>query len=228
MLHAIRRAFPYTVPVLFGYSFLGIAFGLLTIEAGLPPWMAPFSSFVVYAGSMQFVLVGLVGTSISAVSLALLTLSINGRFLFYGIPLLEEFRGAGATKPYLIHTLSDETFALMTAVKPPEDVSKIQFYLSLGFLNQMYWIFFTALGALFGTMVQFNTKGLDFVMTALFIAIFTDQWITTRERRPALIGVLSSTVSIVIFSRDTFILPAMAFMIVVLFLMRYRIEGRQY
>lgn len=226
MLHAIRKAFPYTLPVLFGYAFLGLAFGLLTIEAGLPHWMAPLSSFVVYAGSMQFVLIGLYGGAVSLVSVALLTLSINGRLMFYGIPLLREFKGAGPLKPYLIHTLSDESFALMTAAHPPDDVNPIHFYLSLGLLNQLYWIVATWIGALFGTLVQFNTKGLDFVMTALFIAIFTEQWLQTRERRPAVVGVLVSILCIVIFSRSTFILPAMGLIILVLFALRGRIEER--
>lgn len=225
MLHAIRKAFPFTVPVLFGYAFLGLAFGLLTVETGLSPWMAPLSSFLVYAGSMQFVLIGLLGTSVSLVSVALLTLSINGRLLFYGIPLLKKFKGSGAMKPYLIHTLSDETFALMTATPPPDDVSPTRFYLAIGLLNQLYWIFFTAIGALFGTLVQFNTKGLDFVMTALFVAIFTDQWMSTQEHRPALIGIAVSILCIGLFSRDTFILPAMALMVLVLFIMRRKIES---
>lgn len=227
MLHAIRKAFPYTLPVLFGYAFLGLAFGLLTIEAGLPHWMAPLSSFLIYAGSMQFVLIGLFGGSVSLVSVALLTLSINGRLMFYGIPLIREFKGAGPLKPYLIHTLSDETFALMTATRPPLDVNPVYFYLGLGLLNQLYWIIATWVGALFGTLVQFNTQGLDFVMTALFIAIFTEQWLQTRERRPAIIGVLASILCIVLFSRANFILPAMGLIILVLFALRSRIEKKE-
>ncbi len=226
MLHAIRRAFPYTLPVMFGYAFLGLAYGLLSVEAGIPHWMAPLSSFLVYAGSMQFVLIGLLGTSLSAISLALLTISINGRLLFYGLPLLEPFNRSGPLKPYMIHTLSDETFALMTATRPPIGVNESYFYLGIGLLNQLYWIVFTWIGSIFGTIVQFNTKGLDFVMAALFISIFTEQWLSAKERRPAMVGVLVSIASILLFSRNTFILPAMAMMILVLFALRRSIEGR--
>lgn len=224
MKDALKKAFPQTIPVLLGYLFLGFAYGLLVVEAGLPHWSAPLMSFLIFAGAMQFVTTGLLLSPLSIPSLILLTISINGRFLFYGLSLLKPFENSGKLKPYLTHTLSDETFALLTSIEVPDDVPKEKFYLSIGFLNQMYWVVASWLGALFGTYISFNTHGIDFVMTALIISLFTEQWMSVKDHRPALVGLGVSIICVLIFGRGSFILPAMGLMALAFLVFRKEFE----
>lgn len=222
-----KKVFPQTIPVLLGYLFLGVAYGLLVVEAGLPHWSAPLMSFLIYAGAMQFVAIGMLTNPLSIPSIILLTLSINGRFLFYGLSLLKPFESIGKIKPYIMHTLSDETFALLTTLESPQGMSNEHFFLTVGGLNQMYWVVFSWIGALFGTYISFNTHGIDFVMTALIISLFTEQWLNAKDKRPAILGVGISVVSILIFGRGGFILPSMAMMILVFLLFRKSLERRR-
>ena len=224
-MHTLKKAFPQTLPVMFGYVALGLAYGLLVVESGLPHWAALITSLFVYTGSLQFVMVSLMGAPISLLSVAAIALSMNTRHIFYSLAMVKPYHNTGAVKPYLIHSLSDETFALLASLPVPEGVKPGSFYTAVSFLDQMYWVLASWAGALLGSMLPVQLEGLDFVLTALLVALFTEQWLSTTEHRPALVGLLGSFACILVFGPDNFILPAMGLLLAVLFLLRGRLEG---
>lgn len=223
-LRALRAAFPHTVPVLTGYLFLGMAYGLLMHSAGFPLWLAPALSLVVYAGSMQYAAVPLLQASFDPLGALLLTLMVNARHLFYGVAMLEPYRAAGRRWPYLAFAMSDETFSIHASAAPPADVDRGWFLLWTALLNQSYWVTASLLGGVLGGALTFSTRGVEFVMTALFVTIFTDQWMNTREHRPALAGLGASLLCLALFGAQRFILPAMALMAALLLALRGPLE----
>ena len=221
MAYALRR----TVPVACGYIFLGMAFGVLLSEAGYGPVWALCSSLFVYAGSMQYVAVDLLSSGAAVLSAALMTLVINARHLFYGLSMLEKYRDVkGIKKLYLIFSLTDETYSLVCTARPPEDVDPTAFYFWTSLLNQCYWVAGSVLGGLLGQVLPFDTTGVDFAMTALFVVIFTDQWLTRKNHLPALVGVGVSVVCLLLFGPDRFIIPAMVGIALLLMLLRRQLE----
>ena len=162
MKKAFQKAFPYTVPVIVGYIFLGITFGIMVSQAGFNPLIAPLMSLTIYAGSMQFVLLPLLSTNISVLAVIILTLSVNIRMMFYGLSLIREFKNS-RSKFLFILTLSDETFALDTSIRVPDGVKRSDFYLAIGIINYLVWAIFSLVGALLGELITFNTMGMDFV-----------------------------------------------------------------
>lgn len=224
MKRALRAAFPFTIPVLFGYLALGFAYGLFSVDSGLTPLAVLFSSMFVFAGAMQFVLVGLFQSDVSLFLVAVLTFSINSRLMFYGLTLLQRMSTLGPLKPFAIHMLTDETYALITGVPTPEGVDDKYFLFSILLLGYIYWAIAATLGALFGAFVHINTTGLDFAMAALLIALFTDQWLATKEHRPALIGIGTSLLTLFLFGPSRFVLPALFLSIAMLFVFRGRLE----
>lgn len=223
-MRSLKKAFPYTVPVMLGYIVLGLAYGLLVAETGLPHWVALITGLFVYTGSLQFVMVSMLAGPVSLLSVIAIAISMNTRHIFYSLGVLRAYHGSGAIKPYLIHSLSDETFALLVSLKVPDGMNPHSFYLGVSFLNQMYWVMASWAGALLGTMLAINMRGLDFVLTALLVALFTEQWLTTKDHRPALTGIFVTTICVILFGRTNFILPAMGLILVVLFAMRASIE----
>ncbi len=223
-MSVIKKVFPYTVPVMLGYVVLGLTFGFLTTEMGLPHWAALVTSIFVYTGSLQFVMISMLAGPVSLLNVAAIALSMNTRHLFYSLGMLRKYHGAGAIKPYLIHALSDETFALLVSMEVPEGIKPTTFYFAMSFMNQMYWVLSSWIGALIGSFVKLDTSGMDFVLTALLISLFTEQWLTTKEHRPALTGLFVTLACVVIFGRTDFILPAMGIILAVLFALRSRIE----
>jgi 4-azaleucine resistance transporter AzlC len=213
---AFKAAFPHTIPVLMGYLFLGMAFGILLSSNGYHFGWAMVMSIFIYAGSMQFVAVGLVTSGFSIIGTVLITLMVNARHLFYGLSMLTKFSDMGKKKPYMIFSLTDETFSLICSVEVPKEVDKNWFYLFIALLNQSYWIIGSAIGGIIGSLFTFNTKGIDFVMTALFIVIFINQWESTPNHRPALIGISAAIICLLIFGRQNFIIPAMISILLVL------------
>ncbi|MDO5602431.1 MAG: AzlC family ABC transporter permease [Oscillospiraceae bacterium] len=206
---AFRAAFPHTLPVMAGYLFLGLAFGVLLANKGYGWGWGLLCSLVVYAGSMQFVLVSLLVTAFDPFYAFLLTLMVNARHLFYGVSMLREFEGAGLKKPYLIFGLTDETFSLLCSEKPPDGVDKHRFQLAVTLLDQLYWLAGTLAGGLAGAFLPFPTTGIDFVMTALFTVIVIDQWKATQNHIPALAGLGVSVLSLLLFGVSNFLPPAM-------------------
>lgn len=208
-LKAMKAAFPHTIPVLTGYLFLGFSYGVLMTTAGFPVWMAVLASITVFSGSMEFALVGMLLGSFNLFQAFLMTLMINARYMFYGIALLDRYKGLGLKKLYMIFGITDETFAIVCSTDAPQGVDQGQFMFFVTFLDQCYWLLGSALGALFGTLIQFNTKGLDFVMTAMFVVIFVEQWEKDKNHLSALIGVALPVICLLLFGADHFMIPAM-------------------
>lgn len=224
-IKAFKSAFPVTIPVLTGYLFIGIAFGILSHSNGYHTGWILLMSTLIFAGSMQFVAITLLTSSFNIIGVIFMTLMINARHLFYGLSMLDKFKEMGKKKPYMIFSLTDETFSLLCAVEPPEDVDPGWFYFFIALLNHGYWIAGSLLGGILGTVINFNTKGIDFVMTALFVVIFLEQWEEAKNHMPAMIGIVGSLICLVIFGAENFILPSMAVILISLTLFRKPIEG---
>lgn len=216
---ALRAAFRDTVPVLTGYVFLGFGFGILMYQNHFGfLWPVAMSLFI-YAGSMQYVGVSLLTGDAGILTTAMTTLLVNARHLFYGISMVDAYKGAGKKKPYLIFALTDETYSLVSQTEPPEGMSRHSYCFLVSFLDQCYWVAGTALGALAGSVLPVNLEGIDFVLTALFVSIFVEQWLSTKEHLPAVIGVAATAVCLLIFGRDVFLIPSMlliAFLLTIL------------
>lgn len=225
-IRALRVAFPGTIPVMTGYLFLGIAFGILLNAKGYGPLWALLMSLLIYAGSMQYVAVSLLVSAFNPMAAFVMTLMVNARHLFYGLSMLDRFKNTGKLKPYLIFGLTDETFSVLCGPEPEAGVSKAWYMFWVTFLDQCYWIAGSVAGALLGTMISFNTKGLDFVLTALFVVIFTGQWQETREHRPAIIGVGVTVLCRLVFGSNSFIIPAMVGIFIGLGVMKHKLERR--
>lgn len=176
-------------------------------------------SLFIYAGSMQYVGVSLLTGDAGILTTAMTTLLVNARHLFYGISMVDAYKGAGKKKPYLIFALTDETYSLVSQTEPPEGMSRHSYCFLVSFLDQCYWVAGTALGALAGSVLPVNLEGIDFVLTALFVSIFVEQWLSTKEHLPAVIGVAATAVCLLIFGRDVFLIPSMlliAFLLTIL------------
>ena len=220
---AFKAAFPHTIPVMTGFLFLGIAYGVLMGSKGYDwPWILLISS-AVYAGSLQFVGISLLSSAFNPLYAFMIALVINARHLFYGFSMLEKYSNTGKIKPYLIFGMCDETFSLLHSIEPPPHVEKRLFMLAITMMHQIYWVLGGVVGGVIKPLVVFDTRGLDFVMTAFFVAIFIDQWRLKRNRSPALIGLAVATLSLFIFGAEGFIIPAMALIIICLAMFQKKI-----
>ncbi len=219
---ALKAAFPGTIPVMTGYVFLGMAFGILLNAKGYGIFWALLMSLFIYAGSMQYVAISLLTAAFNPAAAFIMTLMVNARHLFYGLSMLDKFKNTGKLKPYLIFGLTDETFSVLCGTEPPEDISRPWYIFWVTLLDQFYWVFGSAVGSLLGSVVSFNTKGLDFVLTALFVVIFTGQWQETQNHGPAVTGVIVTLLCRIVFGSSAFLIPAMIGIFIVLSL-----EGRQ-
>lgn len=217
---AVRTAFLDTVPVLTGYVFLGFGFGILMYQSGYSVlWSAAMSLFI-YAGSMQYMTVSLLTGGAGVLTAALTTLVVNARHLFYGISMVDAYKRAGKKKPYLIFALTDETYSLVSKNQVPEGMSRHSYCFLVSLLDQIYWIAGTVLGSLAGFLLPINYKGIEFVLTALFVTIFVEQWLSTKNHAPAIIGVASTALCLLIFGKDVFLIPSMVIIALALTLMR--------
>lgn len=205
----LKIAFLKTLPVMAGYLVLGFGFGILLEDNGYGFWWALAMSGLIYAGSMQFVAISLLTSGASLISTALTTLMVNARHLFYGISMVEKYKGAGKKKPYLIFALTDETYSLVCNEDYPEGIEPHTYCLTISIFNQFYWVLGSVLGSLIGSAITFNTAGIDFAMTALFVTVFVEQWLSTKNHLAALIGVGASAVCLLIFGKDNFLIPSM-------------------
>jgi 4-azaleucine resistance transporter AzlC len=206
---ALFAALPHTIPVFTGYIVLGAAYGILMDSKGFSILWSLIASLFVYAGSMQFVAVTLLAAGFNPLGAFLMTIAVNARHIFYGVSMLKQYRGIGKLKPYLIFTLTDETFSIVCSAEVPEGVEPKWFYFFISFLDHMYWITGTLIGGILGSMVEFNTKGIDFVLTALFVVILINQWQQTKNHIPAMIGIVSAILCRLIFGSSNFIIPSM-------------------
>ena len=221
-----KQAFFDSLPVMAGYLVLGFGFGVMLQRSGYPFYWAILMSTVIYAGSMQYVAVSLLAGGSSLLICAMMTLTVNARHLFYGLAMLEKYRDLGRARPYLIFSLTDETFSLVSRDTLPEQLDRKCYYLTLSLLNHGYWIVGSALGGLFGQLVAFNSGGIDFAMTALFVVIFIEQWLSSRRHLPAMVGVGVSLVCLLIFQAD-FVIPAMVGIGVALLILRRTYEQKE-
>ena len=225
MSKTFKFAFVKTIPVMLGYLFLGLAFGLLLQEAGYSFWWALLISTVVYAGSIQFVLVSFLTAGTSLPVVAVMTLLINSRHAFYGLTFIEKFK-AMKSRSYMIFSLTDETYSLLCSLKVPEEIDekKVMFLISL--LDQLYWIVGSVAGAALGLVLPLDMTGIDFAMTALFVTIFVDQWREAKSHLPAVIGLISSVICLQIFGGSNFILPSLIITVTILMALQKRLEGK--
>ena len=222
----IRQAFYKSIPVLAGYVVLGIGFGILMRDAGYGVlWTAAMSLFI-YAGSLQYVGVGLLAGGASVLTTAITSLMVNARHLFYSISMIEKYRDAGKYKPYMIFALTDETYSLLCDGMTPSGVEPNQYRFLVSLFNNSYWVAGSIIGSLLGAVLPFSTKGIEFSMTALFVAAFTEQWLTTKDHVPALTGLICTLLCLVVFGKNNFLIPAMLLITLVLTLLRGREEGR--
>ena len=213
---AVKAAFPATIPVLTGYICLGMAFGILIQTSGYGVGWALLMSVVCFAGSGQFLGVTLLTAAFDPVQALLLSVMINARHIFYGLSLLGKYRGLGRAWPFLIFGLTDETFSLVSSLEPPEGISRRDFYFWISFRNYLYWILGSVLGNLAGNFITFDTTGIDFVLTALFVVLFMEQW-KKKENRPAgVIGILCAAASLALFGAVNVVVPAMVLILVTL------------
>ena len=223
----IRRAFIATLPVMAGYVVLGMGFGMILKAKGFSLYWAPVMSLFVYAGSMQYILLDLLSGGATFLTVALTTLMVNARHLFYSISMVDEYRGAGAKKPYMIFALTDETYSLVCA-GAPEGVNRHGYYFLVSLFDQIWWMIGSVVGAVLGTLLHFNTEGIDFALTALFVTVFVEQWLSTKNHVPALVGVGASLAALLLFGSDDFLIPAMVGITVLLsFGMRRRKEAAE-
>jgi len=224
---ALRAAFPHTIPILTGFLFLGMTYGVYMRSLGFPAAWPILMSMVIFAGSMEFVTGSLLLGPFAPLQALVLTLTLNARHLFYGLSMLDKYKDTGRKRPYLIFGLCDETFSVNCAAQIPPGVDRGWFYFFVTLLDQLYWVTGAALGALLGASLPFPTQGLDFVMTAMFVVIFLDQWRKEWDHTASLLGLALPLLALVLLGPDRFIIPAMAAILAVLTALRGRLEGRE-
>ncbi len=212
-MKAFKAALPYTIPIAVGFLFLGMSYGFLMRSKGFSFLYPMLMSFFIFAGSMEFVTVNLLLSAFNPLYAFFLALMVNARHLFYGVAMLDKYKNVGWKKPYLIYGMCDESFTINCTVTPPPDIDKGWFMFFVTLLNQIYWVSGATLGALLGYVIQFDTTGIEFVMTALFVVMFINQWEETTDHKSALTGLGCSLLCLLIFGSDSFILPAMALII---------------
>ena len=237
MKQALKRAFPATLPVLAGYMFLGIAYGVTMKESGFGFAWTALCSLIIYAGSMQFALIGLMSASFSPMTTVLMTLLVNARHLFYGLSLLEPYGKVKRGRQYLIFALTDETYSLVVS-GAPGDVAAEKWYSAVTMLDHSYWVAGSCIGALLGQVIPFDMTGVDFAMTALFTVIVTEQTMEavkavragdmrlTEALFPLLLGLVATMTSLLAVGKSSFLIAAMAAMLCCFF-MQYMLSERR-
>lgn len=212
----VNYAFRASLPVMAGYIVLGMGFGILMQSHGYAWYWAALMSVAVYAGSMQYVAIDLLGAGAGMLTFVLMTLAVNARHIFYGLTMLLKYKDMGKAKPYLIFSLTDETFSLVCAADLSERVDRKGYYLLVSLFNHSYWIVGSIAGALLGAALSFHSKGVEFSMTALFTVTMIEQWEKSKNHLPALTGVVVSVICLLIFGPADFLIPAMLFITVLL------------
>lgn len=223
-LAALRAAFPYTVPIFAGFWFLAMAYGIQMSTSGFSFWYPMIMSAVIYGGSLEFVAVSMLLSPFAPVQTFLMTLMIQARHLFYGISMLDKYKNLGPKKYYLIYAMCDETFSVNYTAKIPENVDRGWFYVTL--LNQLYWVSGATIGGLLGSLIHFDTTGLDFVMTAMFVVIFMEQWMKERQHFSELVGFLAAVCCRLVFGADNFLIPTMVCILACLSFLKKPIESK--
>lgn len=222
----MKAAFKASIPVMMGYIVLGMAFGMLLESKGYHFIYALLMSVFIYAGSMQFVAIELLTSGATLINAAIMTLLINARHLVYGLSMIKKFDNMGALKPYMIFSLTDETYSLLVGSKAPEDCDEKYYLFFISFFDQCYWVLGSLAGSLLGSLLTINTTGLDFAMTALFVVIVLEQFLTSQKHIYTYLGFSISIICLLVFGSDAFIIPSMIGIIVGLLLL-YK-GGKEY
>jgi len=223
----VKKAFVLTIPVMLGYVSVGIAFGLLFQSTEFHMGWGFLMSLFIYAGSMQFIAIELFQDYIGFLQIAILTFFVNIRHMFYGFSFIDKFNQMKGKKGYMIFSLTDETYSLLCSLKVENTKESHLLFFLIAALNQFYWLLGTVIGVLAGAMITFDTTGINFAMTALFVVIFIEQWKSATNHLPALIGIGASLVTMMVFGADNMILPTMALILMVLTLMRKKISPKE-
>lgn len=221
---AFKCAFPYTIPIFAGFWFLGLTYGIYMNVSGFSFWYPMLMSLTIFAGSVEFVAVNMLLGAFNPLQALAMTLMINARHLFYGLSMLDKYRGTGVKKLYLIFGMCDESFSINYTADIPKYVDRGWFMFFVTALNHLYWFTGATLGGIFGSLIDFSTEGLEFVMTAMFVVIFLESWLKEKRRASALIGISISALCLIAFGSEDFIIPAMLAMIGVLTLLRKPLE----
>jgi len=221
---ALKAAFPYTIPIMTGFLFLGIAYGIYMNVSGFPAVYPMIMSLTIFAGSMEFVTTNLLLGSFDPFNALILTLMVNARHLFYGISMLDKYKNTGWKKFYLIFGMCDESFSINLTADIPKGIDKGWFMFFVTLLNHLYWFAGASLGGLFGSLVEFNAEGLEFVMTALLVVLFLNQWMKEKQHYSSLIGVAATIFCLVLFGSSKFLIPAMILILAILTIFRNPIE----
>jgi len=219
-ISALATAFPHTLPIMAGFLFLGMSYGIYMQSKGFSFLYPMLMSITIFAGSMEFAAVNLLLGAFDPLQAFFMTLLVNARHLFYGISLLDKYRGTGIKKLYLIFGLCDESFSINCSVAPPKNVDKNEFMFFITLLNQCYWVAGATMGGIFGNFISFNTKGIEFVMTAMFVVIFLENWLKEKNHLSSLIGILLPVLCLIIFSKDGYIIPSMLAIMAALILLK--------
>ncbi len=223
-LKALKAAFPHTLPIFAGFWFIGLAYGIYMNASGFSFWYPMIMSAVIFGGSLEFVAVSMLLSSFAPLQTLMATLMIQARHLFYGISMLEKFKGLGWMRPYLIFGMCDETFSINYTAKIPDDVDRGWFMLFGTLLNQFYWVSGATLGGFLGSALKFDTEGLGFVMTAMFTVIFLEQWLKEKKHYTGLIGFAASALCLALFGAGSFLIPSMLCILFCLSALRSPIE----
>lgn len=221
---ALKAAFPCTIPIMTGFIFLGAAYGIYMNASGFPFVYPLFMSMLIYGGSLEFVAVEMLLSPFAPLQVFIMAVLIQARHLFYGLSMLDKFRGTGWKKFYLIYGMCDETFSVNYTADIPEDVDKSWFMFFVTLLNQFYWVASATTGGIIGSLLKINTDGISFVMTAMFVVIFMDQWLKEDNHISSLIGLGVSLICLLIFEADSFMIPTMITIVVLLTVLRHRLE----
>ena len=224
---ALKAAFPYTIPIFAGFWFLALAYGIYMNTAGFSFVYPMFMSILIFGGSLEFIAVEMLLSPFAPLQALIMALLVQARHLFYGISMLEKYKGMGWKKFYLIFGMCDESFSINYTAEVPEDVDRGWFYFFVTLLNQLYWVSGAIIGGLLGGLIRFNTEGLSFVMTAMFVVIFMEQWLKEKNHTSAFLGLGISAVCLLIFGPDSFLIPAMIGIVGVLTLLRGSLERKE-
>lgn len=222
---AFKSAFPYTIPIMTGFLFLGLAYGIYMNVSGFSFIYPMIMSTLIFGGSLEFVAVEMLLSPFAPVQVFIMTLLIQARHIFYGISMLDKFKGMGWKKFYLIFGMCDETFSINYTAKIPKDVDKGWFMFFVTLLNHFYWVFGATLGGLVGSLISFDTSGISFVMTAMFVVIFLEQWLKEKNHTSSLIGIGTSVLCLVIFGADSFMIPTMIGILALLSLLKNKLQN---
>lgn len=224
LYRAFRAAFPHTIPIFAGFWFLGLTYGIYMNVSGFSFWYPMLMSLTIFAGSMEFVTVSMLLSAFHPLQALAMTLMINARHLFYGISMLDKYKETGLKKFYLIFGMCDESFSINYTAAVPADVDKGWFMFFVTLLNHFYWFFGATLGGICGSLLHFNTEGLDFVMTAMFVVIFLEQWLKEKNHTSAVLGLLLSVLCLSLFNAERFMIPSMLSILTALTLLRRPLE----